>query len=142
MLHSKNGSIYRTVLAIFIGFAFCFALGWPQYAKYRNGKRLNQAAELGRALAFAEGSYKQQHGTYTPYFQRLDVNLPCPMFSNGQGPHLDCHDYTFQLDNESFIRAAHKHLPVWVEIDIAQGTVACQHPENDWAGQNLCARMQ
>lgn len=142
MLYSTRGSVYRMVLGVFIGFAFCFALAWPQYAKYRNGKRLNQAAEIGRALAFAEGSYKQAHGTYTPYFQRLDASLPCPMVSNGQGPHLDCHDYTFALENESFIRAAHKHLPVWLEVDIAQGTVACRHPENDWAGQDLCARMQ
>lgn len=142
MIYSTKGSIYRVILAIFIGFAFCFALSWPQYAKYRNGKRLNQAAELGRALAFAEGSYKQQHGTYTPYFQRLDVNLPCPMVTNGQGPHLDCHDYTFQLEGDSLIRAAHKHLPVWVEIYIEKGDALCKHPQNDWAGQDLCARMQ
>lgn len=142
MLHSTHGSIYRMVLAIFIGFAFCFALSWPQYDKYRNGKRLNQAAELGRALAFAEGSYKQQHGSYTPYFQRLDVPLPCPMVSNGQGPHLDCHDYTFELEDNALIRVAHKHLPVWVEVEIAQGTVVCQHPADDKAGLDLCARMQ
>ena len=142
MLHSTQGSIYRTILALFIGFAFCFALAWPQYAKYRNGKRLNQAAELGSSLAFAEGSYKQAHGTYTPYFQRLDDSLPCPMVSNGQGPHLDCPDYTFELENEAVIRVAHKHLPVWLEIDIAHGTVDCRHPENDWAGQDLCARLQ
>ena len=79
MLHSTHGSIYRTILAIFIGFAFCFALGWPQYAKQRNGKRLNQAAELGRALAFAEVSYKQQHGEYTPRFGQLNLSLPCPI---------------------------------------------------------------
>ncbi len=142
MLHSQQGSIYRVVLAVLIGFAFCFALTWPQYTKHRNGKRLTQAAELSRALAFAEGSYKQQHGTYTPYFQRLEVALPCPMVSNGQGPHLDCRDYTFQLQNDTIIRAAHKHLPVWVEADIAQGTVTCQHPQDDWAGEDLCARMQ
>jgi len=142
MLHSTQGSIYRMILAVFICFAFCFALAWPQYAKHRNGKRLNQAAQLGRSLAFAEESYKRTHGTYTPYFQQLDATLPCPMVNNGQGPHLDCHDYTFELENDSIIRAAHKQLPVWVEVNIAQGTVDCRHPENDWAGQDLCARMQ
>lgn len=142
MLYSTRGSIYRTVLAIFIGFAFCFALCWPQYAKYRNGKQLNQAAELGRALAFAEGSYKQQHGQYTPLLGQLKVSLPCPMVSNGQGPHLDCPDYMYQLQENGVIRVSHKQLPVWLEIGIEAGSVTCLHPENDWAGQDLCARLQ
>ena len=143
MLRSTKGSIYRVILAVFIGFAFCFALTWPQYAKYRNGKRLNQAAQLGRALAFAEGSYKQQHGSYTPYFQRLDVSFPsCLTVNNGQGPHLDCPDYTFQLEENNLIRISHKQLPVWLEVYIEEGNVLCRHPENDWAGQDLCARMQ
>ena len=142
MLRSKQGSVYRVVLAILIGVAFCFALSWPQYAKYRNGKRLNQAAELGRALAFAEETYKQQHGNYTPLFRQLNVPLPCAMISNGQGPHLDCPDYMYQLQEDGIIRASHKQLPVWLEIDIQAGNITCKHPENDWAGQDLCARMQ
>ena len=142
MLHTTRGSIYRTVLAIFIGFAFCFALGLPQYAKFRNGKHLNQAAEFGRALAFAQGSYKQQHGSYTPYFQKLDISLRCPMVTSGQGPHLDCREYTYELQDDSVIRVAHKRLPVWIEVDIAQGAVACHHAQDDWAGEDLCARMQ
>ncbi len=142
MLHSTQGSIYRTVLAIFIGLAFCFALSWPQYAKYRNGKHLNRAAELGRALAFAEGSYKQQHGQYTPLFRQLNVSLPCPTINNGQGPHLDCPDYIYQLQENEIIRVSHKQLPVWLEVNISVGNVTCHHPENDWAGQDLCARMQ
>lgn len=142
MLYSTRGSVYRVILAVFIGFAFCFALSWPQYAKYRNGKRLNQAAQLGRALAFSEGSYKQQHGTYTPILSQLDVNLPCPMVNNGQGPHLDCLDYTFQLEGESLIRVAHKQLPVWLEVGIKEGNVLCKYSEDDWAGKDLCARLQ
>lgn len=142
MLHSTNGSIYRVILAIFIGFAFCFALSWPQYAKYRNGKRLNQAAQLGRALAFAESSYKQQHGAYTPLFGRLNISLPCPMVNNGQGPHLDCTDYIFQLEENNLIRVSHKQLPVWLEVYVEEGNVLCKHAQNDWAGQDLCARMQ
>ena len=142
MLHSKTGSIYRTILAVFIFFAFCFALSWPQYAKHRNGKHLSQAAELGRALAFAEGTYQQHHGHYTALFSQLGVSLPCPMVSNGQGPHLDCHEYIYQLQEGGLIRISHKQLPVWLEVDIAQGNVTCNHPEQDWAGQDLCARMQ
>lgn len=142
MLSSKRGSIYRTILAGFIGVAFCFALAWPQYAKHRNGKRLSEAAELGRALAFAEGSYKQQYGKYTPQFQELNISLPCPMINNGQGPHLDCQDYTYQLEHEDVIRIAHKTLPVWLEVYISQGDVQCKYAQEDWAGQDLCARMQ
>ena len=142
MFYSTKGSIYRTVLAIFIGLAFCFALIWPQYAKYRNGRYLNKAADFGRALAFAEGSYRQQHGQYTPLFSRLDISLPCPLVNNGQGPHLDCHDYIYQMQDNAIIRVSHKQLPVWLEVDIQAGNVTCHHPENDWAGQDLCARMQ
>ena len=141
MLQSSRGSIYRTVLAIFIGAAFCFALSWPQYTKYRNGKHLSQAAQLGRALAFAEVSYKQQHGQYTPRFGQLNLSLPCPMVSNGQGPHLSCEQYLFQLQENGIIRISHKELPLWLEVNIDEGHVTC-HPQDDWASQDLCARMQ
>lgn len=142
MLTSTQGSVYRVILAVFIAMAFCFALSWPQYAKYRNGKQLNHAAELGRALAFAQASYKQQHGHYTPFFTKLNVPLACPAVNNGQGPHLDCPDYIYQLQDEKIIRISHKQLPVWLEVDIEGGKVTCQYAQNDWAGQDLCARMQ
>ena len=142
MLSSKQGSIYRVILAFIIGMAFCFALTWPQYAKHRNRKLLSEAAELGRALAFAESSYRQQHNSYTPKFQLLNITLPCPMVSNGQGPHMDCPDYTYELEENNIIRVSHKNLPVWLEVDIQEGDVQCKYEENNWAGQDLCAHMQ
>lgn len=142
MFHNQRGSIYRVILAVIIAVAFCFALLWPQYSKRHQGKRLSQMADLGRALAFAEESYKQQYGHYTPLFKQLDLPLPCPMVTNGQGPHLDCPDYTFQLLEEGVLRISHKQLPVWLEVDVPQGTVQCNYADNDWAGQDLCARMQ
>ncbi len=142
MLHSRQGSIYRVVLACFIGLAFCFALSWPQYSKYQNVRHLSKAEQLGRAIAFAEESYKQVHGNYTPQFGELDLSLPCPLVDRGQGTQLECPHYVDQLDNTGVLKVTHKQLPVWLDIDIAAGTVSCKHAENDWAGQDLCARMQ
>lgn len=143
MLHSEHGSIYRTILACFIVLAFCFALTWPQYAKYRDGKQLIKAVELGRALAFAEESYKQAQGTYTPQFDKLGLSLPCPLVTQvAKEIQLNCPHYTYQLKGDSLIKVLHKSLPVWVDIDIPAGTVLCQYTENDWAGKDLCARLQ
>ncbi len=75
MLRSQQGSVYRVVLGCFIILAFCFALIWPQYSKRHDTKQLLQAAELGRKLAFAEETYKQTAGQYTPQFGRLKTSI-------------------------------------------------------------------
>lgn len=142
MLRSQQGSVYRVILACLIGVAFCFALSWPQYTKRRNFHRLNEAAELGRALAFAEGSYKQTEGAYTPQFSELDVSLNCPMVSTAQGPQLDCAHYTYALQPDGTIQVTNKHFPVWLVVDIADGAVKCQYADNDWVGQDLCDHLQ
>lgn len=142
MLHSQKGSIYRVILGCFIVLAFCFALIWPQYSKRHNAKQLSKAAELGRALAFAEESYKQSTGTYTSEFGRLNLSLPCPLIAKEGQTVLTCHHYTYKLEDGHVIKVENEHLPVWLEIDISGGTVECKYPENDWAGQDLCARMQ
>lgn len=141
MLYSQRGSIYRVILGCFIALAFCFALVWPQYSKHHNAKQLSKAAELGRALAFAEESYKQNTGSYTPQFGKLNLSLPCPLIAQGGQTQLSCPNYTYKLEG-SVIKVEHKHLPVWLGIDIPAGTVACNYPDDDWAGQDLCARMQ
>ncbi len=142
MLHSQQGSIYRVVLACLIAVAFCFALSWPQYAKHRNFHRLNEAAERGRALAFAEGSYKQTQGTYTPQFSELDVSLNCPMMSTVQGPQLDCPHYTYALQPDDTIKITNKHFPIWLVVDVTNGSVQCKYAEDDWAGRDLCDHLQ
>ena len=141
-MQSKQGSIYRVILAIIIGFAFCFALGWPQYAKHRNAAELSRAADVGRSLAFAEESYKQLHQHYTPQFQDLDLSLPCPMVTGEQGPVMQCPHYTYQLAADRIIFIEHTNLPVWLQIDIENGSVACMYRPDDWAGEDLCSRMQ
>ena len=142
MLRSQQGSVYRVVLGCFIILAFCFALIWPQYSKRHDTKQLLQAAELGRKLAFAEETYKQTAGQYTPQFGKLNLSLPCPLLAQDGQTKLACKAYTFTFENEHFIHAKHKQLPVWLEIDISAGTVACNYEAEDWAGQNLCAHMQ
>ncbi len=142
MLHSRQGSIYRVILACFIALAFCFALSWPQYSKHKHARHLLEAEQLGRAIAFAEESYKQVHGNYTPQFGKLDLSLSCPLVDRGQGTQLECAHYVYQLDNAGVLKVTHKQLPVWLDIDIAAGTVSCKYADNDWAGRDLCARMQ
>ena len=142
MLKSQQGSIYRVVLGFFIVLAFCFALAWPQYSKRRDAKQLANAADLGRALAFAEQSYKQAKGQYTDQLSKLDLSLPCPVIVQDEQILLSCKEYTYQLVDNSYIKAAHKHLPVWLEVDLTSGTTVCKHEKDDWAGQDLCAHMQ
>ncbi len=142
MLHSQKGSIYRVVLGFFIALAFCFALIWPQYSKHHNVKQLSQAAELGRALAFAEESYKQTEGQYTAQFGKLGLSLPCPLIAHDGKARLSCKDYTYQMEGDHIIQVKHKQLPLWLEIDIPAGTVDCKYTEDDWAGQDLCKHMQ
>lgn len=141
MLHTKTGSVYRVVLGCFIGVAFAFALAWPQVSKYRNTARAKQAGEFAKKLAAAEEIYKQQTGNYTPDFRLLGVTLDCPIDRTADGPVLDCAEYIYSLQENSFIRAEHKHLPVWLEVAIPNGPVNCQHPPEDWAGSDLCGRL-
>ena len=142
MLHTKTGSIYRVVLACFIAVAFVFALTWPQYAKYHNTAKARQAGELAKALAFAEETYKQQSGAYTPDFRLLEMSLDCPLIQTADGPVLDCEEYIYSLQDSRFIRAAHKKLPVWLHVTMPEGTLSCHYPAEDWAGSDLCRRLE
>ena len=94
MLFAQKGSVSRAILAGVIAVAFCFALSWPKYSKQRNAKQLAQAAELSKELAFAEGSYKQTYGSYTPNFEKLNLSLPCPTVTHGRNTVLECPHYT------------------------------------------------
>ena len=142
MLHSQQGSVSRIVLGCFIGLSFCFALAWPQYTKHRSYRHLNEAAQLGRAIAFAQGNYKQLHGSYTPDFRQLDVSLSCPIIHSESGPLMDCPDYTYQLQEGPILQVSNKSFPAWLEIDITQGAVQCRYEQEDWVGQDLCKHLQ
>ena len=140
MLHNQHGSIYRVILGCFIGVAFAFALAWPQYAKDRNVHHLKQAVQLAKALAFAAQSYYQQHGAFVSEFKSLDVATDCPLSKTTQGAILDCPHYTYSLEG-NLVKAAHKQLPVWLEVTLPEGAATCHYQENDWAGQDLCRRL-
>ncbi len=140
MLHQQQGSVYRVILGCFIGVAFIFALAWPQYSKHRNRVHLKQAVQQAKALAFAEQSYFQQHGSFTSRLQDLGIAFDCPLVHAEQGAVLDCQEYTYHLDGQ-IVRATHKHLPVWVEVTFPQGQATCHYAKQDWAGQDLCRRL-
>lgn len=142
MLTSQQGSVYRIILACVIALAFCFALTWPKYSKHRNVVHLRQAAHTGKALAFAEESYKQIHGQYTAHFEQLQTALPCPMVMQEQAPVMQCPHYTYKLQAGNIIHVKNTHFPVWLDIDIQQGTVQCNYADDDWAGQDLCEHLQ
>ena len=141
MLHTKTGSIYRVILACFIGVAFVFALSWPQISKYRNTLHARRAGEFAKKLAAAEEVYKQQTGNYTPDFRLLGLDLTCPVLQTADGPVLDCAEYSYSLQEDSLIRAEHKELPFWLHITVPQGILSCHHPQGDWAGTDLCRRL-
>ncbi len=141
MFDSNRGSVSRLVLGGLIILAFIFALIWPQYAKRRDTRRAQQAGEFARLLAFAEETYKQQNGSYTPDFRLLEVTLECPLLQTADGPVLDCPEYAYSLQQNAFIRAEHKHLSVWLEVSLAGQTLSCKHPPEDWAGTDLCNRL-
>lgn len=141
MLHTKTGSISRIVLACFIGVAFVFALAWPQYAKRRNAVHAHKAGEFAQTLAAAEETYKQQTGAYTPDFRKLNVPLDCPVLQTADGPVLDCEEYVYSLQ-DNLIRAEHKQLQMWLHVSIPQGEVSCHYPDQDWAGTDLCRRLE
>ena len=141
MLSHKQGSVYRVILAFFIVGAFLFALSWPQYTKRRNAVHAKTAADLARALAFAEETYRQQNGAFTSDFRKLELTLTCPLAFSEKGPLLDCAEYTFQLEADNVIRAQAKRLPVWIDVTIPDGFVQCNFPPEDWAGADLCNRF-
>jgi hypothetical protein len=142
MIYSQKGSVSRIVLGCFIVLAFCFALTWPKYSKQRNIKQLSQAAQWAKALAFAQESYKQAHGTYATQFNDLDLAIPCPQVVQEGKVVLECPHFTYRMEESAIIKANHKSLPVGLHVDIAQGTVACEYPQGDWAGKDLCSHLQ
>ena len=141
MLHTQTGSIYRVILACLIALAFVFALLWPQADKRRNTAQARQAAQLVKALAFAQATYRQQQGDFTSDLRLLEVPLSCPLAHTANGPVLDCPEYTYSLLPGGLVRAEHKHLPVWLEAIAGQDRVSCHHAPEDWAGEDICKRL-
>ncbi len=141
MLFEKKGSVHTIVFALVILVGFGIALGWPQYKKHQTITHAQEALELGKALAFAESSYKSVRGKYTPNFAELNLALPCPMEMNNGKPEMVCSEYVFHLEEGHLLRIQHKGLPKWFDLDIENGTVDCSHEDGSIAGSHICNRV-
>lgn len=106
----RNGSIHTIVLVLVMLIGFGAALGWPQYEKHRTIAAAQKALDIGKSLAFAEASYKEHYKAYTPDFELLGADLPCPVERAEGKIEMVCSDYTFSLAEGNLVRVAHKKL--------------------------------
>ena len=141
MLFGQRGSIHTIVLVLVVIVGFGIALGWPQYKKHQTLQTAQQALELGKALAFAESSYKMRYGKYTPDFAKLDMQLPCPVERSGDKIEMVCQQYVYRLEEGKILRVAHKGLPKWFDLNIEEGSVDCSHEDGSIAGSHICSRV-
>lgn len=141
MSFGQRGSIHTIVLILVVLVGFGAALGWPQYKKYQTIRTAQQALEQGKALAFAEASYKTRYGKYTADFAKLDVQLPCPVERDGEKIEMVCPDYVYRLEEGNILRVAHKGLPKWFDLDLEKGSVDCSHEDGSVAGSHICSRV-
>ena len=121
----RNGSIHTIVLVLVMLIGFGAALGWPQYEKHRTIAAAQKALDIGKSLAFAEASYKEHYKAYTPDFELLGADLPCPV----------------ERAERNLVRVAHKNYPKWFDINIDQGSIDCSHEEGSLVGQHICDRV-
>lgn len=141
MLFGQRGSIHMIVLILVMIVGFGLALGWPQYKKHQTLAIAQDALDLGKALAFAEATYKTQHGEYTPDFAKLDFALPCPVERDGEKIEMVCQQYVYRLEEGNILRVAHKGLPKWFDLDLEKGSVDCSHEEGSIAGSHICGQV-
>lgn len=141
MFVEQRGSIHTIVLILVVIVGFGLALGWPQYKKHQTLAKAQRALELGKALAFAEATYKTQHGAYTPDFARLDFELPCPVQREDGKIEMVCSDYVYRLEEGNILRVQHKGVPKWFDLDLEKGSVDCSHEEGSIAGSHICERV-
>ncbi len=138
----QRGSIHTIVLILVVIVGFGIALGLPQYKKHQTLRLAEQALNLGKAVAFAEETYRTQHGAYTPDFAKLDFALPCPVERDGNRIEMVCKHYVYRLEENGILRVQHKGLPKWFELNLAEGSVDCSHEDGSIAGSHICSRIE
>ncbi len=141
MYFGQRGSIHTIVLVLVVIVGFAIALGWPQYKKHQTLRVAQRALDLGKALAYAESTYKTQHGSYTPDFAKLDFALPCPLERAGDKIEMVCSAYVYRLEENGVLRVRHKGLPKWFDLNLAEGSVDCSHEDGSIAGSHICNRV-
>jgi len=134
---SNKGFVHKIVVGsiIFIGFALALIL--PQYEKHQTLVKTRTAAERGKEIAFALDKYHHQYKRFPTDFSQIELSFPCER--NEDNTQLSCDDYTYRLENPTLLRIEHNTLPQWFEIDVENGTVACESEKDSWAGQHICA---
>ena len=137
----QRGSIHTIVLVLVVLIGFGLALGWPQYKKHQMLRIAQQALDLGKAVAFAEATYKTKNGVYTPDFAQLELALPCPVERNGENIEMVCQHYVYRLEGGNILRVAHKDFPKWFELNIDEGSVDCSHEDGSIAGSHICGQV-
>ena len=133
---SNRGSIHKMVVGSIIFCGFAVALILPQYKKHETLVKARTAAERGKEIAFSLDKYRQQHAHPLADFSQIELSFACER--NEQNTQLSCDDYTYRLDN-GIIHIEHQTLPQWFEINVENGTVACESEKDSWAGEHICA---
>ena len=141
MYFEQRGSIHTIVLILVVIVGFGIALGWPQYKKHQTLQTAQRALDLGKALAFAEATYKAKYGNYTPDFAKLDFALPCPLEREGSQIEMVCKEYVYRLEGDDILRVQHKGFPKWFDLNLTEGSVDCSHEDGSIAGSHICSRV-
>ncbi len=137
----QRGSIHTIVFGLVLFFGFVAALGWPQYAKYREISRAKDALEAARNMAQAQSAYAAKHdGKYAEDWTSLGLPLTCPQVTQDGVNKLECEFYDF-YQQDGKIYAKHKHIAKWLTVDATTGQADCSHEEKSIAGSHICARL-
>ena len=136
MLLSKKGSIHKMVVGSVIFCGFGVALILPQYKKHETLVKARTAAERVKEIAFLLEKNQRGVKPVTPDFAQIELSFACER--NEDNTQLSCDDYTYRFDNGNLLRIEHNTLPQWFEIDVENGTVACESEKGSWAGEHIC----
>lgn len=120
------------VVGSIICLGFGLALILPQYRKHQTLVHARTAVEHGKEIAFALSKYRMPAD-----FSPIELSFACER--NEDNTLLTCGAYTFRLENGRLLHIEHQTLPQWFEIDIENGTIACDHEKDSWAGEHICA---
>lgn len=138
---NQKGMVHGIVFVLVIVVGFGFALGWPQYAKYKEVSHAKEALSMARNLAQAQQTYAAEHdGQYTQDWTAFGLPLTCPQVTKEGVNTLECEYYDFYMQDGQ-IYARHKQIAKWLTVDIASGKADCSHETKSVAGAKICEKL-
>lgn len=138
---NHKGMVHSVVFILVIIIGFGFALGWPQYAKYREVSRAKEALAQAVRLGEAQKEYAASHeGEYAGNWEDFALPLTCPQVVRDGVYILECPHYHFYLQ-EGKIYARHNDIAKWFTYDITTGDVDCAHETQSVAGSKICEKV-